>query len=91
MHLTYLTVSSCVYSIDTCLPRRAGEIRDGGGDMFGWPPFGGNRVSTSLCPTQRIAPYGDNFALHQSPCFGPGGTFRMDQRRSMFVLVARNW
>lgn len=37
-----------------------GEVIDGGGDMYGYPPFGGNRISTSLCPHgRRLAPYTD--------------------------------
>ena len=58
--------------------KEEGEVRDGGNDMYGWPPYGGNRISTSLCHGHsRVAPYGDDFGLHQSECFGPGGSFRM--------------
>jgi hypothetical protein len=70
--------------------RQAGEIRDGGKDMYGFPPYGGNRISTSLCKQTRLAPFGDNFELHRSDCFGPGGSYRMDMRDSMLVLVTRN-
>ena len=70
--------------------RQAGEIMDGGKDMYGFPPYGGNRISTSLCKQTRLAPFGDNFDLHRSDCFGPGGSYRMDMRDSMLVLVTKN-
>jgi len=63
---------------------------DGGRDMYGFPPYGGNRISTSLCKQTRIAPFGDDFELHRSDCFGAGGSFRMDMRQSMLVLVTKN-
>ena len=70
--------------------RQAGEIMDGGGDMYGFPPFGGNRISTSLCKQSRLAPFGDNFELQRSDCFGDGGSVRMDLRHSMLVLITKN-
>jgi hypothetical protein len=70
--------------------RHAGEIMDGGRDMYGFPPYGGNRISTSLCKQTRLAPFGDNFELHRSDCFGSGGSFRMDMRNAMLILIAKN-
>ena len=63
----------------------AGQIQDGGSDMYD----GGNRITTSLC-TSHVAPYTDDMTQVASDCFGAGGSYRMDIRTSMMVLLAQN-
>ena len=63
----------------------AGQISDGGGDMYDT----GNRIKTSLCSNQ-LAPYTDGMVPIPSECFGAGGTYMMDVRSSMMVLLANN-
>lgn len=62
-----------------------GQIQDGGSDMYD----GGNMITTSRCGTQ-LQLWTDNFAEAASDCFGPGGTYRMDIRSSMMILLAAN-
>ena len=50
---------------------------------------GGNRITTSLC-TSALAPYTDGMALVPSACFGEQGSYMMDLRASMMVLVSQN-
>jgi len=61
-----------------------GTINDGGGDMYD----GGNIISTSAC--SHITPYSDNMNEVSSNCFGPGGSYKMDLRNSMMVLLSHN-
>ena len=46
-----------------------GQINDGGGDMYD----GGNRIMTSLCGDENLAPYTDDMEAVASDCFGTGG------------------
>ena len=62
-----------------------GQIRDGGGDMYD----SGNRITTSLC-SDRISPYTDDMTVIPSDCFGSGGSYMMDIRTSMMVLLTQN-
>ena len=62
-----------------------GQIQDGGGDMYD----GGNRITTSLCGSQ-LSPYTDNMQEIASDCFGAGGSYMMDIRTSMMVLLSQN-
>ena len=66
----------------------AGEIANGGNNMYNT----GNRISTSLCPQldQRLRPYTADMVEVQSDCFGAGGSYMMDLRPSMMVLVTQN-
>lgn len=61
-----------------------GTISDGGGDMYD----NGNIISTSAC--SHITPYSDNMNEVTSNCFGPGGSYKMDLRNSMMVLLSHN-
>ena len=63
----------------------SGQIQDGGGDMYD----GGNQITTSLCTT-RLQPYTDDFDEASSDCFGAGGSYHMDLRDSMMILLATN-
>ena len=62
-----------------------GQIQDGGGDMYD----GGNQITTSLCSSQ-LAPYTDDMTVVASDCFGTGGSYMMDIRNSMMVLLSQN-
>ena len=62
-----------------------GQIQDGGGDMYD----GGNAISTSLCSSQ-LAPWTDSMEPVASDCFGAGGSYMMDIRTSMMLLLAQN-
>merc|ERR1719498_900488 len=62
-----------------------GQINDGGGDMYD----GGNQITTSLCGSQ-LSPYTDNMEVIASDCFGAGGSYMMDIRNSMMVLLSHN-
>ena len=69
----------------SCDANDSGQIQDGGGDMYD----GGNRISTSLC-SDRLSPYTDNMDVVSSECFGSGGSYMMDIRNSMMVLLTQN-
>ena len=51
---------------------------------------GGNRIMTSLCGDENLAPYTDDMEAVASDCFGTGGEYRMDIRTSMMLLVTQN-
>ena len=62
-----------------------GQIMDGGNDMYD----GGNQITTSLCGSH-LAPYTDDMELVTSDCFGFGGSYMMDIRSSMMMLLSQN-
>ena len=62
--------------------------QDGGKDMYGFPPYGGNRISTSLCK-QTGCTFGDGFDCIDRTVW-TCGSYRMDMRDSMLVLVTKN-
>jgi hypothetical protein len=62
-----------------------GLNQDGGTDMYD----GGNIISTSACAAGHM-PYSDNMNEVTSNCFGPGGSYKMDIRNSMMVLLSHN-
>ena len=51
---------------------------------------GGNRITTSLCPETPLAPYTDEMQVVPSDCFGAGGSYMMDVRTSMMVVLSQN-
>ena len=66
-------------------PKSEGKLEgDGGGDMYD----GGNRIATSLCGSQ-LSPYTDDMEVVSSDCFGAGGSYMMDIRNPMLLLLTQ--